>query len=79
MPGKFESNDGSSVTTNQSGPSSSRFFEEYLPSIKAPVPTLRDVPVQIAPSTAEKSEQKRKADIDAKIREKPSRSPKITK
>ncbi len=61
MLGKFESNDGSSVTTNQSGASSSRLFEEYLPSNKAPV--------QIAPSNAEKSEPKRKADIDAKIRE----------
>ena len=130
MLGKFESNDGSSVTTNQFSQSSSRLFEEYAqevrpvrppsyyvpaadgahsgaasehkgsiptfmlgqerqgsfptfmlgqervnsnsaeaPSIKAPVPTHRDVPVQMAPSTAEKSEQKRKADIDAKIRE----------
>ncbi len=74
MLGKFESNDGSSVTTNQSGQSSSRLFEEYLQSNKAPVPTHRDAPVQIAPSqiapsTVEKSEQKSKADIDAKIRE----------
>lgn len=38
------------------------------PSIKAPVPTYLDVPAQIAPSNAEKSEQKSKADIDAKIR-----------
>lgn len=69
MPGRFESNDGSSVTTNQSGHSSLRFFEEYLPSNKAPVPTHRDVPVQTAPSSTDRSVPKSKADIDAKIRE----------
>lgn len=39
------------------------------PSIKAPVPTYLDVPSQIAPSNADRSEPKSKDDIRAKIRE----------
>ena len=117
MLGRFEINDGSSATSNQSGHSSSRLFEEYAqevrpmrppsstvaaadgahsgasserqgsiptfmlgqervvsgsveaPSIKAPLPTRRDVPSQIAPSNAGRSESQSKADIRAKIRE----------
>ncbi len=122
MLGRFEINDGSSATSNQSGHSSSRLFEEYAqevrpmrppsstvaaadgahsgasserqgsiptfmlgqervvsgsveaPSIKAPLPTRRDVPAQIAPaqiapSNADRSESQSKADIRAKIRE----------
>ncbi|MFA6208947.1 MAG: hypothetical protein WCT03_11390 [Candidatus Obscuribacterales bacterium] len=40
-----------------------------VPSFKAPVPTSREVPAQIAPSNAESSEMKSKAEISAKIRE----------
>ncbi len=116
MLGKFEINDGSSATSNQSGHSSLRLFDEYVQevrpmrpsstvaaadgahsgagserqgsiptfmvgqervisgsvealSIKAPVPTHLDVPAQIAPSNADRSEPKSKADIRAKIRE----------
>jgi hypothetical protein len=69
MPGRFEINDGLSVTENQPGQPNWRLFEESLPSNKAPIPTHRDVPVQTAPSSTDRSVPKSQADISAKIRE----------
>ncbi len=67
MLGKFESNDGSSVTTNQSGLSSSRLFEEYAQEVRPVRPPSYNVPAADGAHSGATSE--RKADIDAKIRE----------
>ncbi len=67
MLGKFESNDGSSVTTNQSRQSSSRLFEEYAQEFRPVRPPSYNFPAADGAHSGATSE--RKADIVAKIRE----------